>query len=70
MFTLAQAALGGWSIGSIALAVIVIAGICAVAGIVLNRLGYKVPEWVQAIFWVVVVVVIGAVAIKFLMTLF
>ena len=62
--------LGGWSIGQIALAVIIIAGICAVVVIILNRLGVKIPDWFQAILWVVLAVVVGAVAIKFLMTLF
>lgn len=54
------------SIPDLAIWLIIIAGICAVGAIVLNRLGVQIPEWVKNICWVLVVVFIGVIAIKFL----
>lgn len=48
---------------------IVVAGIVAIAFIVVRAMGLTIPAWVIQVGWVIVAVVVGVVAIKFLMTL-
>ncbi len=45
---------------------IVIAGIIGIALVVIRQTGIVIPDWVITIFWIVLVVVVAIVAIKFL----
>jgi len=57
----------GWSIGSILIAVVAIAAGVALMYVALNYFGVPIPDWVQKVFWIVIVavVVIGAIRIVF-----
>lgn len=59
-----------WTIGTILIAVIIIAGMIAIAYVVCTRMGITIPEWVRNIGFIILLVVVGVIAIKFLMTLF
>ena len=61
--------MGGWSVGSLAVAIVVTAGVCAVVFVVLRKLNISIPDWVVNIFWIVVVVAVGIMAIRLLMSL-
>lgn len=58
-----------WGIGQILIAVLLIAGAIAITYIVLNKLNMKPPDFVVSIFWVVIAVAVGILAIKFLLSL-
>jgi hypothetical protein len=51
------------SIGELAIWVVAIAAIVALMYVALHQFGIAIPEWVKAVFWIVVValVVIGAI---------
>lgn len=63
---LAQA---GVSIINLVILVIVVAGIIGVAFVVIRAAGVNVPPWIVTIGWIVLAVVVGVVAIKFLASL-
>lgn len=46
--------------------VIVIAGCIGIALVVVKVSGIQIPSWVYTIMWIVLVVIVGVVAIKFL----
>lgn len=66
MFALA---LSGLSVGQMAIAIVVIAGIVAIVLIVLKNSGVAVPAWAISIFWVLVLCCVAVLAIRFLMSL-
>ncbi len=45
---------------------IVVAGIIGIALVVIRQTGIVIPDWVITIFWIVLVVAVAIVAIKFL----
>jgi hypothetical protein len=53
-----------WSIEPIAIAVVVIAAICALVYVALRKLNVAIPEWVAQVFWIVVVAFVIVFAIK------
>ena len=56
------------SIPALLIWLIIIAGIVAIAIIVLRNMpGLNIPTWVQQILWVILLVVIGVAAIRFLL---
>jgi hypothetical protein len=59
----------GWSIGQLAIAVIIIAAIIAIVFIVTKNMGIAIPNWVAQVFWVLVLAVVGVLAVKFLLGL-
>lgn len=61
---------GTWTVGNWAMAILVVAGIVAIVGIILRVLKIAIPEWIIMILWVLLAVVIGCAAIKFLMWMF
>lgn len=65
---LAQGAIPA-SIVSWIIIAMVIAGIVGIAIIVAHAAGITIPQWVIQILWIVLAVVIGVVAIKFLVGL-
>ena len=65
----AQAGIVG-SVGTWMLIAIIVAGIVGVAIVIANQAGVQIPPFIVKILWIVLAVVIGAVAIKFLMSMF
>lgn len=61
--------LWGYSIGELAIGIIIAAGIIAIVCVILARLKITPPEWFMMIVWIIVAVVVGTVAIRFLMSL-
>lgn len=66
---LAQAIFAGWSIGSIAIAVVVFAAVCALVFVALRQFGIQIPEWAKNVLWICVVAVVVILAIKFIVSL-
>jgi uncharacterized protein (DUF983 family) len=62
----ALAVLAGYSLTQLAVAVIILAGICAVVWIAMRAMGVSPPPWIVQVLWVVVVVVVCVCAVKFL----
>lgn len=62
---LAQMA-GGYSLIQIAIFVIVIAGIIGIVLVVTKQMGVAIPPFIITICWILLAVVIGVIAIKFL----
>lgn len=62
-------AMAGYSIGQIAIAVIVVAAIVAVVYVGLGKMGVAIPPWVVSIFWILVVAFICIAAIRLLMSM-
>ncbi len=69
LFALWSGPISSWGIGDIACALLVIAGIVAVFLIASKQLGFTLPPWVIQILWVLAVVFVGILAIKFLMSM-
>lgn len=57
---------GPWSIGSILIAVIVLAAAIAVVYVALQAFGVTPPPWAVKIFWIVLVAFVAVVALKIL----
>jgi hypothetical protein len=55
-----------YSLVQLIIMAIVIAGIVGIAMIVIRQAGISIPGWIINIFWIVLVVVVAVVAIKFL----
>jgi hypothetical protein len=66
---LAQAFYAAWGIAQWAIAIIIVAGIVAVVVIILKAFEIQIPAWFIKILWVLLAVVVGIVAIKFLISL-
>jgi hypothetical protein len=65
----AAAMIGTWTVGDVAIAVIVILAIIAVVLIVCRAFGVTIPQWVWAILGVCLAAFLGVLAVKFLMSL-
>jgi hypothetical protein len=59
--------LAGLSIGQLALYLVVAAGVVAVAYVAVTAMGIAVPGFVITIFWIIVVCLIAALAIRLIM---
>lgn len=70
MNLLAQISIGSLSIAQLAIAIVVIAGIVAIVFVCLRQMGVAVPPFIVTIFWIIVAVVVGVLAIKFLIGIF
>ncbi len=74
LLLLAQQHVGGqmasWGIVEWIIAIIVICGIVGVAWIVLRVIGVSPPAWLIQILWILIAVVVGILAIKFLASMF
>ncbi len=68
MMFLAQI-VGGYSLIQIALFVVVIAGIIGIVFVVTKQVGVQIPPFIITVLWIILAVVIGCVAIKFLASL-
>ncbi len=61
--------LWGYTIGQIAIAVIVIAAIVGIVYVALRQSGVVIPEWVKQVMWIVVAAFVCVFAVKVLLTL-
>ncbi len=59
--------LRGWSIGELAVAIVIIAAVCALVYVALKQFGVSIPAWVQQVIWIVVVAFVVIVAIRLVM---
>ena len=62
---LAQIA-GGYSLIQIAIFVIVIAGVIGIVLVITKQMGVSIPPFIITVLWIVLAVIIGIVAIKFI----
>lgn len=71
MLTLLAQAVGpaGWSIGQIAIAVILIAAIVAVVFIAVRAFGLPIPQWVWQVIGVLIVAFVCILAVRLLMSM-
>lgn len=60
---------GGWGIGEIVIAVIVIAAVVGVMYVALQQFGVSIPPFVVKIFWIVIAAIVAILAIRFILTL-
>lgn len=60
---------GGWTIGEIVIAIIVIAAICGIAYAALNYFGVQIPPIVLKIIGIVLVAALAIIAVRFLLSL-
>lgn len=58
-----------WSIGDVLVWLLIAVGVVAITVIVLRVLGWQIPQWVWQIVGICVAVVIGILAIRFLLSL-
>lgn len=58
-----------WGIGELLIALVIICGAVAIAVIALRKLNIPVPEWFKQMLWVVVIVVVAVVLIRFVLSL-
>lgn len=65
----AEVFLQSWSIGQIAIAVVILAGLIAIVFIGLRAMGIQPPPWVLQIGWVLIIVFVVVLAIKILLSM-
>ncbi len=61
---------GPWTIQRILLAILIIGGAIGVMLVVVNQAGIVIPAFIVTIFWIVLGVFIGCLAIKLLFSMF
>ncbi len=62
---LAQVGLGG-SVVHWAIIIILVAAVVALVYVALNKFGIAIPDWVQQVFWILIVAIVVIGAILFL----
>lgn len=62
-------ALSTWGLADFLKALLILVGVVAVTAIILRVLEWYPPAWVVQIFWICLAVVIGIIAIDFLLSL-
>ena len=60
---------GGWTVGRIAIAVIIVAALIAAVYVILDVLGVPIPSWVIHLVWIVIVAFVGVLVVKLLIKL-
>jgi hypothetical protein len=55
-----------WSIADLAIAIVLIAAIVALVYVALRQFGVSIPQWVQSVFWIIVVAFVVIFAIRLL----
>ncbi len=60
---------GGWGIGQIAIAIVIIAAVVALVYVALNQFGVGIPAWVIKIFWILVVAFVVILAIRLVLSM-
>lgn len=59
----------GMSVGSLAIAIVIIAACVALVFVALRQFGIQIPSWVQQVFWIVIVAFVVIAAIKLILSL-
>ena len=67
MLPLLAQIVGGYSIASFAIWLIIVVAVLAILWIVIKQSGVPIPQWVWSILGILLLAVVGVVAIKFLM---
>lgn len=57
-----------WSLASLLIAAIIICGLIAIAYIVIKAMGVPIPPWFWQVLGIILIVIVGVLAIKFLMS--
>jgi hypothetical protein len=60
---------GGWGLEKIILTILIVGGAVAILLIALRAMGVAMPQWVWQILMVIAVVIVAAIAIRFIFTL-
>lgn len=63
------AQIGAWGIAQWAIAIIVLAGVVGIVIVVTQQMGVQIPPFIIKVLWILLAVVIGVVAVKFLITM-
>lgn len=61
--------ISGYSIGQIAITVVIVAAVCALVAVALRQFKITIPEWVVHVFWILVVACVVILAIKLVLSL-
>lgn len=61
--------ISAWSIGDIAIWIVVVGAVVALAGIALKRYGIQTPDWVVQAFWILVVAAAVIFSIRLILSL-
>lgn len=71
MTSLALAAIqiGSYSVGQIAIAIVVLAAVCALVFVALRQFNIAIPEWVKQVLWIVIVAIVVILAIRFVIAM-
>lgn len=69
MDLLLLAQIGAWGLAQWAIAIIVLAGIIAIVIVVTKQMGVQIPPFIVHVLWIILAVIIGVVAVKFLLTM-
>ena len=56
-------------IGGLLITIVIIAACAALMYVALRQFGIAIPNWVQQVFWIVIVAVVVIAAIRFVLTL-
>lgn len=59
----------GWSIGDLAIAIVIIAAVVALVFVALRQFNVSIPAWVVQVFWIVVCAIVVIFAIKLVLSL-
>lgn len=59
----------GWSIGELAIALVIVAAVVALVYIAFRQFGITIPAWVVQVFWVIVVAFVVIFAIRLVMSM-
>jgi len=63
-------AMWGYSLPEIVIGILIIVGVLVIGYLVLTKgMGITIPDWVRQVFWVVLAVFIGVIAIKILVSM-
>lgn len=58
-----------WSLSQTAVALVVIAAVCAILWFALGAMGIVIPQFVVVCFWIIVIAVVAVLAIRFVASL-
>ena len=59
----------GYSVGQIAITVVIIAAVCALVAVALRQFNVAIPAWVAQVTWILVVACVIIIAIKAVLSL-
>ena len=58
-----------WGLGEWAIAIVMLAAIIALVCVALRKFEIKIPDWVQQVFWIVLVALVVIAAIRLVLSL-